>query len=114
MVVIFILIYCYGSIILILESRLNSINLPSNFISHKNAKMFQRELLLYLTVIISIRLWSVFDRIQNLIDPARDIKLISYLHVIGASIQGAVNCLLLFYGNHTNRYVVGVLMCSCT
>ena len=99
-----ILFYCFGSIVFILENRLHSALMPSASLSHQNTKQFQREIVLYLSVIVFVRIWSVMDRLYDLVSDNDAPDLIKDLHALGSCLQGFVNCLLLFFNNRTLRF----------
>ena len=99
-------LFLFGSIVFILENRLHSALMPSASLSHHNTKQFQREIVLYLTVIFFVRIWSVMDRLYDLVSDNEAPDLIKDLHALGNCLQGAVNCLLLFFNNRTLRFVL--------
>ena len=103
-VALFIMVGCFGGIVIILEKRLNSPLMPSNSVSHQNSRTLQRELVLYLCILLFIRIFSLMDRFQNLISNEPAPVFVLYAHALGDSLQG----LWLF-----SLFCVCVCVCVC-
>ncbi len=78
-----------------------------HFLPHtqKKQKRKQREIVLYLTVIIALRIWSVMDRLYDVVSVNESPSLLKYLDTAGSCLDGAANTLLLFFNNKTLRLV---------